>query len=134
MIRDALLDGYRAGLVTGQLRLPRCGGCGRLIAPPRPRCPWCMSREHQSELLSGHGSVYTFTVIRRAQGEFSGTEPFAIGYVEFDEGTRMLARIEAVDVDAVTIAAPVAVIPAEVLTVRLIEEEEGVHAHALQQG
>lgn len=108
---DAVITRYRSGLSQGHLDLPRCQDCDRLIVYPRRRCPHCMSDRQRWETLTGTGSVYSYTVIRRAQGSFKGQEPFAVGWVELTEGPRVFARIRAADVAAVRIGEPVRVIP-----------------------
>jgi len=124
----SVLERWRAGLAVGELRLPRCGGCGRLVAHPRPRCPWCTSAEQTDEILSGIGTVYSFTVIRRAQGAFAGTEPYAVGYVRLSEGPMLLARLDALDLAdlAVDVSVLVTPDPEGRLTFRLVDPSSDV--------
>jgi uncharacterized OB-fold protein len=43
--------------------------------------------------VSGGGSLFSSTIVRRAPGVFRGHEPFAIGLVSLDEGVNVMANI-----------------------------------------
>ncbi|MFN2258348.1 MAG: Zn-ribbon domain-containing OB-fold protein [Parasphingopyxis sp.] len=81
----------------GRLLIKRCGGCGEAHYPPRGPCPFCHAPETAWEEAKGTGSVYSFSVMRRGPGA-----PYAIGYVELDEGPRMLTNIVAGDGESET--------------------------------
>jgi uncharacterized OB-fold protein len=95
---DLVLARLRDGLADNRLELPRCTDCGTLIWYPRARCPHCMSENLAWEELSGTGTVYSYTVNHRGQGEYAGHEPFVIAYVELAEGPRVLAHVDIADV------------------------------------
>lgn len=42
---------------------------------------------------SGKGSVYTYTIVRKARGPFAGHEPFIIATVTLDEGVNVVTNI-----------------------------------------
>ncbi|MGB3339473.1 MAG: OB-fold domain-containing protein [Devosia sp.] len=67
--------------------LPKCGACGRFHWYPRPICPFCMSWDVEWTTSKGLGRVYSCTVFRKAEA------PYAVAYVELDEGPRMLTNI-----------------------------------------
>jgi hypothetical protein len=54
---------------------------------------------------SGRGTVYSFSVTRRA-----GPEPFCIAYVTLDEGVSMMTHIVDCDLEAVRIGQKVRVV------------------------
>ena len=47
------------GVEAGELRIQRCGNCGRLRHPPRPMCGSCRSTEWDTVTASGRGEVYS---------------------------------------------------------------------------
>mgnify|MGYP003337128057 CR=1 FL=1 len=61
-----------------RLVLPRCTECEKFIWYPRSVCPFCGSTTVSWEQVSGAGTVYTFTIIRRGMG--SKTDPMSIAY------------------------------------------------------
>jgi hypothetical protein len=95
---DLVLARLQDGLADNRLELPRCADCGTLIWYPRARCPHCMSGNLVWEELSGTGTVYSYTVNHRGQGEYAGHDPFVIAYVELAEGPRVLSHVDGVDV------------------------------------
>jgi uncharacterized OB-fold protein len=78
----------------------KCRACGELHWYPRPYCPFCGGDTDWVELSPG-GTIYTFSVSRRAK------PPYAIAYVELEDGPRMLTNIVACDFDALRIGQPV---------------------------
>src|SRR5215472_10657313 len=68
------------GTKTGELRLQRCGGCGKVYFPPRPFCPGCASREVSVFAASGKGRLYSYVIHHRPVPGF--TPPYAIAVVE----------------------------------------------------
>jgi uncharacterized protein len=103
---DLVLSRFQEGLADHKLMLPRCGDCGTLIWYPRDRCPHCMSGNLAWEELSGTGTVYSYTVNHRGQGEYAGHDPFVIAYVELAEGPRVLSHVD-IDPDSVRVGSPV---------------------------
>ena len=50
------------GTARGELRVQRCGGCGRLRFPPRPMCPWCRSFDTSWDRMAGRASLWSWAV------------------------------------------------------------------------
>jgi uncharacterized protein len=61
-LRDDDSGPFWEGTKAGELRMQRCGGCGRLRFPPRPMCPWCRSMESDWPVMSGRGTIWSFVV------------------------------------------------------------------------
>ena len=73
--------------LEGRFLIKRCTACGKAHYYPRSLCPLCGSEETVWEEASGRGEIYTLSVTYR------GTpEPYAIGYVELEEGPRILTN------------------------------------------
>ncbi len=99
------------GLDRGVFLLRRCDGCGNHIWYPRFVCPACHSTDTSWVESSGKGTVYTYTVVRRPPGgPWNEAVPFVVGYVELEEGPRVLSNIVDVDPNAVTVGMPVQVV------------------------
>ncbi|MGW6901932.1 Zn-ribbon domain-containing OB-fold protein [Streptomyces sp. NBC_00624] len=103
---DQTLTRLEEGLADNRLELPRCTDCGTLVWYPRARCPHCMSDHLTWEVLSGTGTVYSYTLNHRGQGECTGKAPFAIAYVELTEGPRILTHIDG-DPESLRVGTPV---------------------------
>lgn len=89
-IRDGLFgeDADGAFLVGG-----RCGACGFVTLGARPICPHCLAEGAMGEEPIGRtGTLYTATVIHQAPAGFAA--PFAVGYVDVEEGVRVFAHVE----------------------------------------
>jgi uncharacterized OB-fold protein len=71
----------------GRLMVGLCSACKRAHYYPRSICPFCFTEGATLEPASGRGVIYTISVTYR------GTpEPYAIGYVELEEGPRILTN------------------------------------------
>jgi uncharacterized protein len=88
------------GVKSGELRLQRCRGCGKLRHPPRPMCPDCHSLEWSSEKASGRGTVYSYVIPRHPPAPPSD-EPTIIVLVELEEGVRLVSNLCGLDPGAV---------------------------------
>ena len=90
------------GCAAGVLKLPHCNTCGKAHWYPRGVCPHCMSQDLAWKDASGKGTVYSFSVMKRAE------VPYCIAYVALAEGTTMLTNIVDCDLDTVRIGQAVA--------------------------
>ena len=88
------------GCAAGKLVLPRCKDTGKLVWYPRAISPWTLGPVEWVE-VSGKGKIYTFSVMQRAD------PPYCIGYVELDEGPRMMTNIVDCDFATLKIGQPV---------------------------
>lgn len=91
----------------GRLVLPVCDACGHHIWYPRTWCPVCGSAAVTWTELSGAGTVYACTVIRRARGPWGDAVPYVVAYVELAEGPRILTNVVTNDAESVRIGMPV---------------------------
>ena len=91
-----------------RLVIQRCTRCGVLRHPPRPRCDKCGSYEWEAVDASGRGTVYSFVVNHYPQVP-AFDYPLAVGLVELEEGTRLVADIIGIAPADVSIGMPVEV-------------------------
>lgn len=77
----------------GRLVLPACDACGHRIWYPRSWCPVCGSEAVTWTELSGRGTVYACTVLRKGMGPWAAAAPYVAAYVELAEGPRILTNV-----------------------------------------
>jgi uncharacterized protein len=81
----------------GKLLIKKCLACGELHYYPRANCPFCFSDRTQWQETSGRGTIYSYSVMRRAP------VPYAIAYVTLAEGVTLMTNIVDCDLDAIRI-------------------------------
>ena len=92
------------GCARGELRVQKCGSCGRIQFPPRNFCVHCRASTLGWERCSGRGTVHSVTVVRRpALAAFKADAPYAIALVDLVEGVRMMMNIQGCAPEAVAI-------------------------------
>jgi uncharacterized OB-fold protein len=96
------------GARQGRLLIQRCASCGVLRHPPRPACAECRSFQWDTVEASGRGTVYSYVVVHHPQVP-AFDYPLPIAVVELAEGTRLVADLQGVAPDAVTVGMPVVV-------------------------
>jgi uncharacterized OB-fold protein len=100
---------FWAATAGGRLLIPRCTECGQAFWYPRPICPNCHSTAIAWEQASGHGVIYTFSIVRRGLGVYADA-PYVLAYVDLAEGPRVMTNIVDCDVESVEIGQPVELI------------------------
>jgi uncharacterized protein len=80
-----------------QLRYQKCDDCGTVVFHPRRHCTGCTSGRLSWHTASGNGTLYTFSVVRQSYHPFFRTKvPYAVAWVDLDEGPRLLTNITGV--------------------------------------
>lgn len=74
----------------------RCGTCGYPSAPAAPWCPVCQSREQKPAAFGPGGTVWSSTLVQIPVGRWK--PPYAIAYLDLDEGPRVLAHLETAEI------------------------------------
>ena len=72
----------------GVFLIRRCRACSQPHWYPRPFCPHCGSDDTDWVPAAGSGTIYSFTVTRKA-----GPVPYVLAYVTLDEGVTLLTNI-----------------------------------------
>jgi uncharacterized OB-fold protein len=100
---------FWAGTAAGELRIQRCGRCGRLRHPPGPMCPRCGSpQEGDYAVAAGTGEVYSYVVHHHPP--VPGKQlPVVVALVQLPEGVRMVGEMPGVRADQARIGLPVRV-------------------------
>ena len=101
---------YWRATTEGRLLLQRCRGCGGLQHYPRRLCVRCHGSDLEWQASSGRGTVYSFTVIRRAPSTaFAADVPYVLALVELEGGTRLMTTLADTAPEDVSIGMPVKV-------------------------
>jgi uncharacterized OB-fold protein len=88
----------------GKLLIKKCNACGRVHYYPRAICPFCFSDRTEWLQASGRGTIYSYSVMRRAP------VPYAIAYVTLAEGPTMMTNLVDCDLDGIRIGQAVTVV------------------------
>lgn len=96
-VTDRALEPYWAAAREGRLLLKKCLDCGRTHYYPRALCPFCLSDRGEWVEASGEGTIYSWSVERRAQ------PPYAIAFVTLAEGPTLMTNIVDCDFDGLAI-------------------------------
>ena len=86
----------------GRLEIQRCADCQALRHPPAPACPRCRSFEWDSVEASRRCTLHSYTVIHHPKDP-AFDYPLAVGLVDLEEGTRLVADIAGVPHDELVI-------------------------------
>lgn len=78
---------YWSAASDGRLLVKHCLDCGEYHHYPRSACPFCFSERTQWRAASGQGTIYSYSVMRRA------SVPYVIAYVTLAEGPAMMTNI-----------------------------------------
>ena len=94
------------GARAHRLLIQHCTSCGTLRHPPLPACAVCGSLEWDTVESSGRGTIYSYVVVHYPQVA-AFEYPLPIGLIELEEGTRVVANLGGVELDAIQIGLPV---------------------------
>ena len=93
-LRELDTQAFWQATKDGELRYQRCDDCGTVVFYPRRHCTGCLSSALTWRTASGHGTVYTFSVVRKAEHPFFRTlVPYAVAWIDLDEGPRILSNV-----------------------------------------
>jgi uncharacterized OB-fold protein len=107
---DALTAGFWDAAAAHRLVIQRCTRCGTHRHYPQPRCGQCLDEGWEWAEVSGHGTVYTFTVTHQAFHPYWRDKvPYAVATIELDEGVRVMSDLPPGDEERVAIGAEVEV-------------------------
>ncbi|WP_159915894.1 Zn-ribbon domain-containing OB-fold protein [Pantoea sp. 18069] len=88
---------YFGRLAQGIFEIPRCDSCARHHFYPRVCCPYCGSQALAWVAPSGRGSVYSTTIVRKPEGDYT------VCLVDLEEGPRLMSRVVGIPVEEVRI-------------------------------
>lgn len=88
-----------------QLKYQQCDACGTVVWHPRAHCTGCTSGTLSWRTASGRGTIYTFSVVRQSYHPFFRTQvPYAVAWIDLEEGPRLLSNVVGVADPALELA------------------------------
>jgi uncharacterized OB-fold protein len=109
---DRWTEPFWAAAQEHRLVCARCRNCGRFRMPAGPFCPQCQSQEVEWPELSGHGTVFTYTIVMHpVLPSLRECVPYAVAAVTLPDadGVRLLGNIVEMDSDQLAVDLPVKV-------------------------
>lgn len=100
------------GCRAGELRIPCCQACGKLVWYPQLTCPRCGGERMPWTKVSGRGRLFTWVRVHRAfLPGFEKRVPYLTALVELedDPAVRLATLLDAPDTTALRIGLPVEV-------------------------
>ena len=94
----------------GKLRMLRCASCELLIHPPAPICPGCLGREAAPSVLSGRGTVHSYTVNHQPWDGVGDRYVIALVTLDEQDDVRLTTNLVGIEPDDVRIGMPVEVV------------------------
>ncbi|MAE95578.1 MAG: hypothetical protein CL910_13045 [Deltaproteobacteria bacterium] len=80
------------------MRYQRCDDCETLVFHPRRHCTGCLGGHLSWHTSKGAGTIYTFSVVRQSYHPFFRSRaPYAVAWIDLDEGPRLLSNIVGAD-------------------------------------
>lgn len=80
-----------------EFRYQQCSNCGTIVWHPRAHCTGCVDGNLQWMVSAGKGTIYSCSVVRLSYHPFFRTKvPYAVAYVDLDEGPRFLTNVTGV--------------------------------------
>lgn len=81
-----------------ELRYQQCDDCGTVVFYPRRHCTGCLGSALTWKTSAGQGTVYTFSIVRQSYHPFfRALVPYAVAWIDLDEGPRLLSNVVGVD-------------------------------------
>ena len=82
------------GTAQEEFRYQQCSRCGTVVWHPRRHCTGCVDGDLQWQVAAGQGTVYSFSVVRQSYHPFfRHLVPYAVAYIDLDEGPRFLTNV-----------------------------------------
>jgi len=85
---------FWAATKNKELKYQQCDGCKTVVFYPRRHCTGCTSGVLAWKVSLGAGTVYTYSVVRQSYHPFFRNKvPYAVAWIDLDEGPRILSNI-----------------------------------------
>jgi len=76
----------------------QCDSCNTVIWYPRAHCTGCTDGQLEWRESAGLGQVYTYSIVRQSYHPFFRNKvPYAVVYIDLDEGPRLLTNMVGVE-------------------------------------
>lgn len=100
--RSPVTEAYWDACRDHELLIQACTDCGSYQFYPRTFCATCSSKEIGFVAASGHGTVLTWTVVRRAvSAAYAADVPYVIALIKLREGPVMMSKVIACEFELI---------------------------------
>ena len=99
---------FYEGLARQELLMQRCSQCSLIRNPTSTMCGQCGSFEWAPVRMSGRGTVFSFAVHHHPPLE-GFVLPHPVGVVQLEEGVRVVAGLDGMEINSIAIDNPVQV-------------------------
>lgn len=109
---DAVTQFFWDGVARGELWIQRCQSCGHYLHYPKVLCRYCQSDDLRGEQVSGHATLYTWTIaVQPFHPFYADRIPYILATVELDEepGLMFMTQLVECTEDDLSIGMPVEV-------------------------
>jgi uncharacterized OB-fold protein len=86
---------FKENLKKKELIGIKCSACGSISVYPDFHCHKCKNTSFEKIKFSGKGTLITYTILHAVPLGFKEKAPLVIGLVEFEEGGRISAQLDA---------------------------------------
>ena len=100
---------FWAGTKEKEFRYQQCKQCETVVFYARRHCTGCLDGALEWKVASGRATVYTYSIVRQSYHPFFRNQvPYAVAWVDLEEGPRILSNIVGVEdpLTEVTIGMP----------------------------
>ena len=81
-----------------ELRYQQCATCSTIVFFPRAHCTGCTSSDLTLKVSAGRGHLYSYSLVRKSfHPFFEGLVPYAVAWVDLEEGPRILSNLTGID-------------------------------------
>ncbi len=88
---------FWSGTKLKEFRYQQCDGCNKVIFYPRRHCTGCTTGKLEWKRAAGTGTVYTYSIVRQSYHPFFRNKvPYAVAWIDLDEGPRILTNVTGV--------------------------------------
>jgi uncharacterized protein len=94
---------------AGEFKVQRCEKCATWQFYPRFLCSTCGSDKVVLQKASGRGTVWSYSRVERATGEFANKVPYVVALVRLEEGPVLMTNVVDCGPQSVTLDMPVEV-------------------------
>ena len=82
------------GTKRHELVIQKCTDCSAYRFAPKEVCHKCASTEYEWSRVSGGGTVYSYTIMRRGpNATWQAEAPYVVALVDLNEGARIMSHV-----------------------------------------
>ena len=109
-IKEADTTDFWAATKNQEFNIQVCANCGQITWYPRAHCAHCTDGDLQTKVVTGHGEVYSYSIVRQSYHPFfRNLVPYVVAWVDLAEGVRYLTNVVECAPEDVHVGMPVSI-------------------------